>query len=92
MVPVCIPFTNGSRWCKPNFTDANMLQSPHSPSVAVFTAGIAGLTVAHELATRGYKVRVFESNKHAGGFLACAHFSGTYSLKNMCSKLVPPNR
>lgn len=31
------------------------------PTVNVFGAGIAGLTVAHELAERGFKVRVFEA-------------------------------
>lgn len=38
-----------------------------SATVAVFGAGIAGLTAAHELASRGYKVTVFDSAKAVGG-------------------------
>ena len=34
--------------------------SEHPPTVAVFGAGIAGLTAAHELAERGFGVRVYE--------------------------------
>lgn len=37
-------------------------------NVAVFGAGIAGLTTAHEFIRRGYKVTVYEVNKDAGGF------------------------
>jgi hypothetical protein len=40
--------------------------------VAVFGAGIAGLTVAHELARRGYLVSVYETNAEAGGFFRSA--------------------
>lgn len=36
--------------------------------VAVFGAGIAGLTVAHELARRGWSVVVYEENEEVGGF------------------------
>lgn len=43
-----------------------------SKTVAVFGAGIAGLTVAHELARRGYRVSVFEPNAEAGGFFRSA--------------------
>lgn len=38
------------------------------PRVAVFGAGIAGLTVAHELARLGYAVHVYEADEIAGGF------------------------
>ncbi len=41
-------------------------------SIAVFGAGIAGLTVAHELARRGHQVRVFESTNESGGFFRSA--------------------
>jgi hypothetical protein len=37
-------------------------------TVAVFGAGIAGLTAAHELAQRGHRVRVYEAHSDAGGF------------------------
>lgn len=43
-----------------------------SKRVAVFGAGIAGLTVAHELIRRGYEVSVYESNSQAGGFFRSA--------------------
>jgi hypothetical protein len=38
-------------------------------SVAIFGAGIAGLSAAHELAHLGYTVVVYEINRNAGGFL-----------------------
>lgn len=41
-------------------------------TVAIFGAGIAGLTAAHELAKLGHKVRVYESNPEAGGFFRSA--------------------
>ncbi len=39
------------------------------PTVAVFGAGIAGLTVAHELRCRGYDVKVYEkrTEREVGG-------------------------
>ena len=37
-------------------------------SIAIFGAGIAGLTAAHELVKLGYKVSVYESTPEAGGF------------------------
>jgi uncharacterized protein with NAD-binding domain and iron-sulfur cluster len=37
------------------------------PHVAIFGAGISGLTVAHELAERGFKVDVYESSDTVGG-------------------------
>lgn len=37
-------------------------------TIAIFGAGVAGLTAAHELSKRGYKVNVYESNPDAGGF------------------------
>ncbi|TWU30508.1 FAD-dependent oxidoreductase [Bythopirellula polymerisocia] len=41
----------------------------HLPKrVAVIGAGIAGLTVAHELARRGYLVSIYEANAEAGDF------------------------
>lgn len=41
-------------------------------SVAVFGAGIAGLSSAHELVRLGYKVSIYESNREAGGFFRSA--------------------
>jgi len=40
-----------------------------SPKVAVIGAGPAGLTAAHYLSNRGYRVTVFESEKAPGGML-----------------------
>ena len=41
-------------------------------SVAVFGAGIAGLSAAHEFATLGYEVSVYEADSEAGGFYRSA--------------------
>ena len=40
--------------------------------VAVFGAGIAGLTAAHEFSRLGYEVAVYEANAEAGGFYRSA--------------------
>lgn len=47
---------------------------PHTTitTVAVFGAGISGLSVAHELARLGYKVSVYEANCEPGGFFRSA--------------------
>ena len=37
------------------------------PHIAIFGAGISGLTVAHELAERGFRVDVYESSEAVGG-------------------------
>lgn len=41
-------------------------------SVAIFGAGVAGLSAAHELVRRGYKVAVYESTSESGGFFRSA--------------------
>jgi uncharacterized protein with NAD-binding domain and iron-sulfur cluster len=41
-------------------------------NVAIFGAGIAGLSAAHEFSKRGYKVSVYEANDTAGGFFRSA--------------------
>lgn len=43
-----------------------------SETVAVFGAGIAGLSAAHELVRRGYTVAVYEAGPEAGGFFRSA--------------------
>ena len=43
-----------------------------SPKVAVIGAGPAGLSTAHYLSLKGYKVSVFEAEDEAGGMLFCA--------------------
>ncbi|MBU8934094.1 MAG: FAD-dependent oxidoreductase [candidate division Zixibacteria bacterium] len=42
------------------------------PRVAVVGAGPAGLTTAHYLSLKGYKVTVFEAESEPGGMLFCA--------------------
>jgi len=37
-------------------------------NVIIFGAGIAGLTVAHELLERGYNVTIYEKSDAVGGF------------------------
>lgn len=44
--------------------------------VAVFGAGIAGLTVAHELARRGHAVAIYEAESEAGGFFRSIRLRG----------------
>ncbi len=43
--------------------------------VAIFGAGIAGLSAAHELVRRGFRVSVYESEAEAGGFFRSARHS-----------------
>jgi phytoene dehydrogenase-like protein len=45
-------------------------------SVAVYGAGIAGLSAAHELSRRGWSVSVYESTGEAGGFFRSARRAG----------------
>lgn len=40
--------------------------------VAIFGAGVAGLSAAHEFGIRGYKVDIYESNAETGGFFRSA--------------------
>lgn len=52
------------------------LQEPgngsHIKSVAIFGAGIAGLSAAHEFLRLGYHVSIYEANPDAGGFFRSA--------------------
>lgn len=43
-----------------------------APRVAIVGSGPAGLTTAHYLSLKGYKVTVFEAEHKAGGMLCCA--------------------
>ncbi|MBW1903218.1 MAG: NAD(P)-binding protein [Deltaproteobacteria bacterium] len=45
-------------------------------TVAIFGAGIAGLSAAHEFARLGYKVSVYEANQEAGGFFRSSRMPG----------------
>ena len=45
-------------------------------TVAVFGAGIAGLSAAHEFTRLGYTVSVYEANGNAGGFFRHAQYPG----------------
>jgi hypothetical protein len=61
---------------KPKSDSAHALhysrRKPSDTTVAIFGAGIAGLSAAHELIRLGYKVSVYESNTEAGGFFRSA--------------------
>ena len=48
---------------------------PSNVNVVVVGAGVCGLTAAHELVRRGFKVRVFEA-AHAAGGLAWSKTAG----------------
>lgn len=50
--------------------------SKNIKSVAIFGAGIAGLSAAHEFHKLGYKVSVYEFNPDAGGFFRSARANG----------------
>lgn len=62
------------------FADTRMLPPPgdYREKVAVVGSGVAGLTVAHDLARAGYKVTVFEASSVPGGMLT--HGVPTYRL------------
>lgn len=53
------------------FADTRMLppRGDYAEKVAVVGAGVAGLTVAHDLARAGYKVKVFEAGPVPGGMM-----------------------
>jgi hypothetical protein len=53
-----------------------MVGTAEPKRVAVFGAGVAGLTVAHELIRRGHEVTVYEANADAGGFFRSARGAG----------------
>src|SRR5688572_19088077 len=48
------------------------------PSAIVVGAGLAGLTVAKELADRGFSATVFESSDHAGGKAGAVQVDGIW--------------
>lgn len=50
-------------------TSTTQTQKATAPKVAIIGAGPAGLTAAHELNNKGYKVTVFESAPQPGGML-----------------------
>lgn len=47
--------------------DSSQNRALHAPKVIVCGAGIGGLTVAHELAKRGFEITVYERNEIIGG-------------------------
>jgi len=49
-------------------------------TVAVFGAGIAGLSAEHEFARLGYTVSVYEVNRDAGGFFRSARVPDTSAM------------
>lgn len=57
-----------------------MTPSSTVKSVAIYGAGIAGLSAAHELARRGWQVSVYEANTEAGGFFRSARAAGDRNM------------
>jgi formate dehydrogenase beta subunit len=53
------------------YADVRMLppKGDYTEKIAIVGSGVAGLTVAHDLARAGYKVTVFEAGPVAGGML-----------------------
>ncbi|MDO8389011.1 MAG: FAD-dependent oxidoreductase [Actinomycetota bacterium] len=49
-------------------------------TVAVYGAGIAGLTAAHEFSRRGWTVTVYEAKTEAGGFFRSARGTGDHAM------------
>lgn len=60
-----VPLSHGWEW------DASslMTHARKDTKVAVIGSGVGGLTCAHDLALRGYKVTVFETSDTAGGMV-----------------------
>lgn len=56
-----------------------MIKNPDK-TVAIYGAGIAGLTVAHELVRRGWQVSVYETNADAGGFFRSARLAADHNM------------
>lgn len=52
----------------------------HNRTVAIYGAGIAGLSAAHEFAKHGWQVSVYESNLEAGGFFRSARAAGDHNM------------
>jgi uncharacterized protein with NAD-binding domain and iron-sulfur cluster len=44
----------------------------HGKTVVILGAGVGGLTAAHELVRRGYRVEVYERNAEPGGIARSA--------------------
>lgn len=56
-------------WARENVEEEPRIEEPRGKSVAVVGSGPAGLTCAAQLATMGYKVKVFEALHRPGGVL-----------------------
>lgn len=56
------------------------MTATHNKTVAIYGAGIAGLTVAHELVRRGWRVAFYETNHDAGGFFRSARCRGDRNM------------
>ncbi len=55
-------------------------ESPPDKSVAIYGAGIAGLSAAHEFVKHGWHVSVYESNPTVGGFFRSARVAGNGNM------------
>jgi uncharacterized protein with NAD-binding domain and iron-sulfur cluster len=63
----------------PDVSNAYGRRRKRRQRVAIFGGGIAGLTAAHELAERGFDVRVFDRDDDWGGRVRGGNFRGTAS-------------
>ena len=60
---------SSSRWSKKEMQRLSTLEGRKTGRVAVIGAGPAGLTVAHDMATLGHQVTIFEAGPKTGGMM-----------------------
>lgn len=71
--------------------DTLVASLPPAPSIAVIGAGLAGLSAAYELRTRGYRVTVFEASDCPGGRTWTNHDLVQHHLMERGAELIGSN-